>query len=141
MSDWKDWDTLLGPGTESESSGGGSEPDAAGRKGSLVIRRRDRPGGRAIFEIFMGATPANFAPTAADIVSLEVEGFRGRECGGRKICAQHAPVPANSGLLTLVTGSTYTFEPSNHDGGLLSGLLAKCSCARLLCELPPWWTS
>ncbi len=129
MSDWKDWDKLLGPGKDTESSGGGSEPDAAGRKGSIVIRRRDRKGGRAIFELFMEAKPANFAPTAADIVRLEVEGFDKGECGGRKKCAQQAPVPANSNLLKLVKGTTYTFEPANHDNGLLSGLLAKCSCA------------
>jgi hypothetical protein len=53
MSDWKDWDKLLGPGKESESSGGSSEPDAAGRKGSVVIWRRSDQGcnGHAIFAV------------------------------------------------------------------------------------------
>ena len=40
MSGWKDWDKLLGPEKESESSGGSFEPDVSGRKGSVVIRRR-----------------------------------------------------------------------------------------------------
>jgi hypothetical protein len=40
----------------------------------------------------------------------------------------NTPVPPNSNLLKLVKGTTYTFEPSNHDNGLLSSLLAKCSC-------------
>jgi hypothetical protein len=89
MSDWKDWDKLLGPGKETESSGGSSEPDAAGRKGSVVIRRRSDQGcnGHAIFEIFMEAKPPGFAPTGAKIVSLErsVKLIRSRVSGKIRI--------------------------------------------------------
>lgn len=130
MSDWKDWDKLLGPGKETESSGGSSETDAAGRKGSVVIRRRSDQGcnGHAIFEIFMEAKPPGFAPTGAKIVSLEVEGFDKLGCTGRKKCAQHKRLPANANLLKLIPNTRYSFEPAGHDGGVLSGLLCKCSC-------------
>lgn len=128
MSDWKDWDQLLSPGKETESAGGSSEPDAAGREGSVVIRRRQKKDGRAIFELFMQAKPAGFAPTGAEVVRLEVEGFKGDNCRGTKKCAQQTPLPPNSNLLKLTPGSKYTFEPANSDDGALSGLLAKCNC-------------
>lgn len=70
----------------------------AGRKGSVVIRRRTDQdcNGHAIFEIFMEAKPPNFAPTGEKIVSLEVEGFEELSCNGRKKCAQHKRLPANT---------------------------------------------
>ncbi|HYV24292.1 MAG TPA: hypothetical protein VE969_03570 [Pyrinomonadaceae bacterium] len=128
MSDWKDWDKLLGPGKETESSGGSSAKDPKGREGTIVIRRRTRKNGRAIFEVFLKPQPANFAPTGAEVVSLEVEGFKEADCTGRKVCAQFAPIPAGKSLLKLVPGSAFTFEPSDHDGGLLNSLLNKCDC-------------
>ena len=128
MSDWKDWDKLLGPGTDTESYSGSSEPDGAGHKGTSVIRRRRVPNGKAIFEVVMEAAPPGFAPTAADVVSLEVEGFDNSTCGGKKLCAQFTFLPPNAGLLKPVPGGKLSFEPADNDGGLLSGLLAKCSC-------------
>jgi hypothetical protein len=128
VSDWKDWDRLLGPGERTESSSGSSEHDAAGREGTVIIRRRKKKDGRAIFEIFMQAKPAGFAPTGAEVVRLEVEGFNGQDCSGRKKCAQQSPLPPNGKLLRLAPGSKYTFEPADSDNGILSGLLAKCGC-------------
>jgi hypothetical protein len=130
MSDWKAWDKLLGPGRDTESTGASSEPDQNGRKGSVIIRCRSDQGknGRAIFEVFMEAKPANFAPTGAKIASLEVEGFDEDDCTGRKKCAKHHALPANANLLKLVPGSKFSFEPIGHDGGILSQLLAQCNC-------------
>ena len=131
MSDWDRWDKLLGPGHETESSGG-SGSDGKGHQGTIVIRRRinKQRSGRAIFEVFLEGKPAGFAPAQAEVVSLEVEGFAGLECSERKICAQFGQLPPNAGLLKLVPGSKFTFEPAGHDGGVLSGLLAKCDCAK-----------
>ena len=44
----------------------------------------------------MEAKPPNFAPTGEKIVSLEVEGFEELSCNGRKKCAQHKRLPANT---------------------------------------------
>jgi hypothetical protein len=130
MSDWKDWEKLLGPG-EVQSSGGSSEPDTQnGRKGSVVIRRRIKKegGGKSIFEIFLDRKPG-FAPTSAEIVSLEVEGFIEEGCSERKQCAKHAQIPAGMTLLKPVAGGALAFEPAESDDGILSKLIEQCGCS------------
>jgi hypothetical protein len=132
MADWDDWNDLLGGGSEPTISIGLSAKDKNGNESSMVIRRRDKKNGRAIFELFLNRQ-STFgknagAPTGARIESLEVEGFTKEGCKGKKTCAQFQNVPAKTKLIKPSAASKFTFEPDDHDGGMLSGLLAKCSC-------------
>jgi hypothetical protein len=133
MSDWKKWDELLGGGHGETVSYGLTAKDGAGKESSLVIRRRTKAPGRAIFELFINpqsvfGKPPGGPPTSAKIVSLEVEGFVGKGCEGRKSCAQFKLIPPGTILIGPTPGSKFTFEPTDHDSGELSKLLAACSC-------------
>jgi len=136
MSDWDDWGKLLGgpddkPDDQTESSGGSSEPDKHGRKGTIVIRRKinKKKTGRSIFEIFIDPK-TGFAPQGAEIVSLEVEGFVKANCSDRKMCAEHAKIPAGTQLLKPAFKGAHTFEPADHDNGVLSKLIEICECGK-----------
>jgi hypothetical protein len=134
MPGWEEWDRLLGGGSEQTISVGLTGKDSAGRESSLIVRRRDKKGGHAIFELFINpqSTFGNPAgpPTEARIVSLEVEGFVETTCTGKKTCAQFKWTPADMKLLKPSAGSKFSFEPAGSDDGLLSELLEKCSCGQ-----------